>query len=374
LQGRVCIDKVCVKPSTAEVCNKCHGSEDNPAPPQNTEGGTETSIVSVGAHQTHLHDSDVREAMWCQECHIIPTTAEDPYHQDGLPAEVTFGVLSRTGGLKPSWDRAVAKCSDVYCHGATLTGGANPNPVWNVVDQSQSFCGSCHGIPPLSPHPASYDCVKCHQDTLDAEGGIDVAGGKHINGKVDVIDLTCSTCHGSESNDAPPKSVSGSNDTSTVEVGAHQPHLADSNLRRALKCEDCHVVPETINDATHMDTPPAEVTFGSLAKTDGADPSWDRNAATCSNTYCHGATLDGGTTTTPKWTDLSGSQAVCGTCHGLPPGGTHDPSDKCVDCHPATVDSNLILDIDKHMDGTVQYTTATASGQAQMSVEKLACE
>ncbi len=361
-------------------CNSCHGSEDNPAPPRATNDDTETTSVRVGAHQTHLHDSEVRQAMWCQECHVVPTTINEPTHQDGSPAELTFGILATTGETDPSWDRDEEKCSNVYCHGATLAGGTNTEPKWTAVDGSQAFCGSCHGIPPLAPHPPNFDCAQCHPETMDDDGGIDLATQTHINGKVDVIELTCSTCHGSEDNFAPPLSIAGESDTSLVTIGAHQSHLADGKLRRAIECEECHIVPAAFGDAGHADSAsPAELTFGTLATTDGASPKWDRVAATCSGVYCHGATLDGGTNTAPKWTELSGSETVCGSCHGLPPGDGHDPSDKCVDCHAETVAANLVLDLDKHMDGKVQYTSAKVNNAAssslpQTSATKLVCE
>ena len=70
---------------------------------------------------------------------------------------------------------------------------------------------------------------------------------------------------------------------------------------------------------------------------------------------------------------------MCGSCHGLPPGDGHDPSDKCVDCHAETVAANLVLDLDKHMDGKVQYTSAKVNNAAssslpQTSATKLVCE
>jgi len=176
-------------------CSSCHGSVDNPGPPASTEGIVETSHIGVGAHQTHLNDSDVRQAMWCQECHVVPTTIDEPAHRDGLPAEVIFGLLAVNGGAEAQWDRPNATCKQVYCHGATLAGGANTEPRWTQVDGSQAFCGSCHGIPPLSPHPASYDCFTCHPDTVEDDGSVDVEGGYHINGAIDVVAGSCLLCH-----------------------------------------------------------------------------------------------------------------------------------------------------------------------------------
>ena len=73
-------------------------------------------------------------------------------------------------------------------------------------------------------------------------------------------------------------------------------------------------VPEAVGDAGHLySAGPAEVTFGPLAMSGGAFPVWDRDAAapTCSNVYCHGATLEDGENTDPVWTVVDGTEAEC---------------------------------------------------------------
>jgi predicted CxxxxCH...CXXCH cytochrome family protein len=51
------------------------------------------------------------------------------------------------------------------------------------------------------------------------------------------------------------------------------------------------------------------------------DPGYARSGAgaSCAASYCHGATLEGGSLTAPSWTVTNGTQAACGTCHGRPP-------------------------------------------------------
>jgi len=70
-------------------------------------------------------------------------------------------------------------------------------------------------------------------------------------------------CHGADSSNAPPKSVSGATDTSSTAVGAHQQHLNPSPAWHAkVDCADCHVVPATVDAPGHMDGDnKAEVTF-----------------------------------------------------------------------------------------------------------------
>ncbi len=93
-----------------------------------------------------------------------------------------------------------------------------------------------------------------------------------------------------------------------------------------------------------MDAATATVTFAGLALTGippaATQPSWSRATATCASTYCHGATLLGGTATAPNWTLLDGSQAACTACHGSPPStGRHAVHAisfglYCETCHP----------------------------------------
>lgn len=166
----------------------------------------------------------------------------------------------------------------------------------------------------------------------------------------------CSLCHGSADNAAPPLSVSGLSSTSEIEVGAHQTHMTGGAIRAALPCESCHVVPLTIDAPGHRDASPAEITWSSLAKTGGLTPVWDRDGATCSSVYCHGATLSGGTLTTPVWTQVGTGQADCGTCHGNPPPLPHEQNSACYLCHWETVTPSGDIDADshKHIDGIVQ--------------------
>jgi len=163
----------------------------------------------------------------------------------------------------------------------------------------------------------------------------------------------CSACHGSATNAAPPLGLAGTSSASERGVGAHQQHLKSSSWHAPLQCADCHIVPKSVADPGHIDTAlPAELTFSTLAQSDGAKPSWD--GVKCSGVYCHGATLSAGTNTAPSWTKVDGSQAACGTCHGLPPGGGHTTNTSCAICHGAVVDaSKKIIAPALHIDGKV---------------------
>lgn len=170
-------------------------------------------------------------------------------------------------------------------------------------------------------------------------------------------EFTCTTCHGDPDREdpnapAPPLGTLGETDTATLAVGAHQAHLNDGPMRRAIDCTECHTVP---TDLSHVDGV-VELVFGPLATANGASPSWDRESATCSGSYCHGATLIGGSNTQPLWTQVDGSQAACGTCHDLPPDdlahGYHlEAGASCGNCHPGFTPSSVDPDI--HINGFV---------------------
>ncbi|MCX8010257.1 MAG: CxxxxCH/CxxCH domain-containing protein, partial [Ignavibacteria bacterium] len=200
----------------------------------------------------------------------------------------------------------------------------------------------------------------------------------------------CNTCHGDFTKTinadslfyytAPPKGVFGESATSTRAVGAHRVHLLGGTISGSTKCQECHLVPTTTYQAGHVDSQlPAEVLFkDSLANTRTGNiipnPSWDSNNLTCQNTYCHGnfeflkanssyqfvytADKMTGLNKTVKWTKVDGTEAACGSCHGLPPAGhLVVPLSSCGNpglCHAGIVDSNgKIIDKKKHINGKI---------------------
>lgn len=345
-------------------CSSCHGSAANPAPPLDTAGQSASSRASVGAHQSHVTGSlGLSRPVACTECHVVPADPADPGHIDTrLPAELSWGALATTDGATPVYNAQALTCGGVYCHGSTLSGGAHTTPTWNVVDGSQTTCGSCHGLPPGGTHPQNDACELCHQPTAGPGHTIaDVT--THIDGTLQAA-ADCGTCHGGAQNTAPPTDTTGASSTALTSVGAHQRHLLGGQLSRPVACTECHVVPVHVSDAGHNDTPlPAELVFGTLATTGGSGPVWQRTNATCGNSYCHGATLSGGSLTSPVWTTVNGTQAACGTCHGLPPGGAHPANTNCEQCHaPTAGPSHTIANRATHVDGILQSTSVHPPG------------
>ena len=184
--------------------------------------------------------------------------------------------------------------------------------------------------------------------------------------------INCSSCHGGPDNAAPPVAVNGASDTTDIGVGAHQSHLipGPDHISDPIACSECHVVPAVLDYDKHPNPipGPATVTFGPLAQTGGANPTWDRTSATCSNTYCHGATLPAPPPpapplpTPPLWTLVDNSQSNCFSCHGdWPPnlGGSHPAhvAYTCDTCHARVVAAGgemTIIDPSLHVNGKIE--------------------
>ena len=164
-------------------CAGCHGTdEDHLAPPPDTQGNTDTSEISVGAHEAHLGPGEVSDGFACSTCHLIPTAVDDDGHIDAAPAEVVFSGLAVQDGASPSYDPQTATCGGGHCHGANSSGGSTSEVVWTTVDGTQDACGTCHGLPPTVGHPASSNCENCHDTAGPDQTIIDTA--RHIDGVV----------------------------------------------------------------------------------------------------------------------------------------------------------------------------------------------
>jgi len=182
------------------------------------------------------------------------------------------------------------------------------------------------------------------------------------DGVVSDIDRSeyCTYCHGTKGiSIAPPPDTEGNKSSIARGVGAHKRHVDD----KGILCETCHKVPQSLEDEGHMDSkPPAEVVFNGLAVAHGAKPSVEYvNGTTvmCKNVYCHGAVLNGGSNTTPKWNgeeEELKTFGACGACHGLPPNtGKHWIHSvlgfDCSMCHKTVYQDGKIVREDLHVNG-----------------------
>ncbi|HTA90226.1 MAG TPA: CxxxxCH/CxxCH domain-containing protein, partial [Polyangiaceae bacterium] len=107
---------------------------------------------------------------------------------------------------------------------------------------------------------------------------------------------------------------------------------------------------------------PATLIFSGAATAFGASPQYSNG--TCQSSSCHGAIFPDGnpsdnTLTTPAWTRVDGTQASCGTCHGLPPPPPHpylQLNPVCSACHEDIApDNKTFLRPDLHVDGIVTF-------------------
>ncbi|MEI7892112.1 MAG: CxxxxCH/CxxCH domain-containing protein [Myxococcales bacterium] len=338
---------------SASGCNACHGSEKNNAPPRDTEGNSDTTFIGVGAHQSHLGGGKWSREVECVVCHKVPASVDDIGHIDSpLPAEVSFTSTAVAQGATPIWNRVPATCASSYCHGAPSWGGSTRAPIWTQVDSTQATCDGCHSLPPPAPHSPETNCQVCHRETAGPSQTI-VSRNKHVDGIVQPVSPTCSTCHGSDANSAPPSDLTSCSSTACLGVGAHQSHLSGGQVSRPVDCSDCHIVPMQLRDPGHIDSKlPAEIVFSSVASAGGVTPAWDRSKATCV-AFCHGQSSWGGKLTQPAWTTVDNTQAKCGNCHGVPPPPPHSSNTACFQCHPDIDATGNISNRALHVNGVV---------------------
>jgi predicted CxxxxCH...CXXCH cytochrome family protein len=340
----------------AGACVLCHGNDDNTAPPLDTSGNDAITARGVGAHQTHLAGGVDGRPVECDECHRVPESIDEPTHADGLPAEVIFSGVATTGDRTASFDPISATCS-AFCHSPS-PGDVHTSPAW--IGAATLECTSCHGAPPPAPHPQMTTCSMCHAEVIDSDDRTIVEKNLHVNGIVEVaFDDSCNACHGG-TNAAPPLDLDGNRQTTASGVGAHQTHMLGTERSRAVPCDECHLVPRDVFDPGHVDTDrPAELVFSGAALAFGASPSYEDG--TCSGTSCHGPINSadeesGGTNTTPTWTIVDGTEAACGSCHGLPPPPPHPlPTYPCHQCHMNIDQDMTFVEPDLHVDGIVTF-------------------
>lgn len=262
----------------------------------------------------------------------------------------------------------LAACSDIQeeitqpvelnLHQAGVAIPSSPNfhaLTLKASNYDMQSCQQCHG--------ADYDggtvgesCLTCHTNS----------GGPEA----------CNTCHGDFADPsliAPPTDLDGNVATTAQGVGAHDKHLYGIEIGEVVGCYECHPSATSGSDNYifgHIDGQPAEMLFGDFTNSGASAATYDINSATCWNTYCHGnfefnksdsdykwayeTDKIEGNAFTPVWNIVNGSQATCGTCHGLPPTG-HIAAEltECVNCHPGIVDEyGNIIDNLKHLNGT----------------------
>ena len=311
----------------------CYEEKDPTAVPTHPTGWTSSSSADFHGSAV-LSKSFSKES--CQSCH-----GED--YQGG-----TSGVSCYSSG-----------CHSVYPHPIGFGDAGSANFHNNFIADVQSWdilnCQSCHGTDYAGKGVSDKNCLTCHTKSGGPEN--------------------CMTCHGSGDNPAPPRDLNGNTDVSFTTVGAHQAHLTGEAWSTVSTgtCRTCHQAVGSYSASGHIDdTPHSEVIFNELARAVGGtlEATWSRNDASCSDVYCHGGfelrrddsqypwayteEVMSGNNQEVFWKFVGTGQAVCGSCHGLPPAG-HIPATDCSGCHNSVVDENLnIINKDLHINGRIE--------------------
>lgn len=258
-----------------------------------------------------------------------------------------FGIISACSELKDD----LSAPAEVSIHKTGFADANSPDfhsHYFKEINWDLRLCAECHGSN-YAGGLTSLSCLTCHTGANGPEA--------------------CNTCHGDFANPEnikPPADLEGNITTDAKGVGAHQQHN--------FSCFECHLLEIVEGEKfvySHIGQLPADLSFGEFAASGVGTPEYNFTELTCSNVYCHGAfefeksasqfswayTEDKmeGNNFSPKWNQVDGTQAACGTCHGLPPTG-HVAAEltACVNCHPGVVDGDgNIIDETKHINGDI---------------------
>lgn len=329
------------------TCLSCHAGRSGAAGPQaNSSAGFKLS----SSHSQHLKYNGSTEIN-CNHCHgsVVTDAATLKnysgiiYHANGT-VNVVFKDLAY--GTYTAF-KANKTCVNVACHGGKSRGS------WqNATINTDNTCVHCHGVAGTTP--------------ADTNRKKYAPGWNGTGTSTDQISVN-----------------------TDIRVGGHFVHLSSVYMKQ-IKCNECHRVPATAFDGTHMTGPrysSQSLTFAqaSTATKNSVTPAFisgtAATAATCSTTFCHGSSMPkgdtGGTDKSPLWnanlTTGTPGAAECARCHGNPPlfgssSSAHIGSAatfSCFGCHKNVTDgTGKIIDKSMHINGAVNIqvdTSATSS-------------
>ncbi len=257
------------------------------------------------------------------------------------------------------------------CHGVNYQGG--------IADVS---CYTCHSGG-KSGHPALMDwinpqspdyhgrvlwesdwdfdrCKQCHGTDLNAGGTARGCQSTACHTAPAGI-YDCDNCHTTNVTTT-FYDVKNNSSSDSSAVGAHLSHVNGVHgLGLAVDCNVCHAVPDSVFTTGHLDES-SKINFSGIALNGEATPVYDPTDGTCSNLYCHGSG-------TPVWTNSSGSDRFCTSCHGQPPlVGAHDThvNERGLGCSACHSGYNPMIDAgaadSTHINGTVNVNVSTDYG------------
>jgi len=330
----------------ATTCLSCHAGRAGTG--NGAQANSSLGFKLSSSHSQHLKYPAA--SMTCNMCHGSVSSFDGTnltlknysgviYHANGTP-NVVFRDLSY--GTYTAFKTATKTCSNISCHGGKSRVG------WaNASINTTNTCTHCHG------QPTAANILPSNTNRNNYAPG-------WLNTGTSTDQIAVNT---------------------DMRVGGHFVHLSSVYMKK-LKCNECHRVPSTAFDGTHMTGPrysSQSITFAqaSTATRNGVFTSFTSGtavkAATCSTVYCHGAKTilndTAGTDRKPAWnqnlTTGTPGAAECARCHGNPPNsspGNHSgatATTSCAGCHPNVVNgSGAIINKDLHINGVNNYSMA----------------
>ena len=271
----------------AQDCNACHGF-----PPSAADAHPDNPDA-VGVHDTHVN----KIGYGCAECHYGNAHNESGWGSDQGTAVPAANVdVGFNPGFNPSgaYDPATNTCSDLTCH--------NPD------DPTIGITGKGDAGQTQRSAPVWLDAYQTTASTEATRNGYPANTG---NWEIGDTGEECEACH--------VNSLS-----SNPDGGNHWAHDNPDAPQKNYPCRTCHAGEDSATNAYSGDHARGTLTDPALVSIDpsvaglpvtGTEAFADASS-TCSNVYCHGATLNnGGVTQAPVWTD--DTTGDCGTCHGV---------------------------------------------------------
>jgi len=320
-------------------CTGCHGD-----PPTTTGIGTETGLATpdqhalqlgtAGAHQSHINNVNILKN--CYTCHYSynPVMTSDGTGKleigfNGFGGTVINGTFNGyTNSVNgPVWQENSApggstiinkvnasenpnQCSNVYCHGSTITGGMNKTPNWEGVG-TDAVCGTCHGGDPTSvPFPAQSG-----------------AHTRHASNSVGGLQIACGTCHG-----ASAQSLAHVDGKVVWQLDANNPKIGTSARYRGYSTGTTGALAPsaTYGQCTNFYCHSNVQGAGGIGDPTTYQPmTWGASPViTCSS--CHADQTSAGTASHVKHTTLYGGATACGYCHHNAGDGTELHADRMI--------------------------------------------
>ncbi len=309
--------------TTQSGCTSCHAS-----PPS---GSSYPNITAV--HGSHASSTKVATmTLACADCHtglgvgtVDHQARSKARSATGRANPVAFGsgaLLIAGGGTASTFNDTTGQCSNIYCHGAKMSGGditgTNRTPVWSTTflpgTMSVSACSTCHGFPPstVSGHPAVTipagfpgtatigTTCSCHSNINtvgDSYANIFVDKSKHINGLVEVSSVVVhSVPYLTHNATASTSCLSGAGGCHSLGTSA-SPYPAAAGT--APDCMSCHTLASPLIAGNGL--------------------------GNCKSCHGSGGTSTAAAPTSTTWPNIRGSNsnarhpshqgATCGTCH-----------------------------------------------------------